>query len=362
MRANSKGIGGHQSAKSGTDEWLTPPYITNALGVFDLDPCAPLEWKRHFTTANKYYTIEDDRLSKDWEGRVWLNPPYGRLAEAWMKKMGKHDNGIALLFARTETVMFQNYIFPAAASMLFVEGRPHFHVAVDTYFKRKDKDGNDIEPIFVAAGEAAPANSGAPVVLVSYGDENVEAIEKSGIKGKHVLINRATAIVITVSPSWQHVVRIALVKLGAKAELNSIYEMVEAIAPDKVETNSHYKEKIVTKENCQNNQTIIYVKDDPFGVIDKVDIYLFKDDRIVMDNQGRSICGTEWMYSQLSCIQPIPLSSLIDDKVKELVGELKEGEHPDEINPRSGTWLEERRSWQAEVKQLQEHIKKLENG
>jgi hypothetical protein len=58
----------------------------------------------------------------------------------------------------------------------------------------------------------------------------------------------------------------------------------------------------------------------------------------------------------------IPLSVLVEEKVKELIGELKEGEHLDEINPRSGTWLDERRSWQAEVKQLQDHIKKLEHG
>ena len=37
-----KGIGGHQSARMKTDEWLTPPSIIRSLGEFDLDPCAPL--------------------------------------------------------------------------------------------------------------------------------------------------------------------------------------------------------------------------------------------------------------------------------------------------------------------------------
>ena len=38
----SLGIGGHQRARGGTVEWLTPPKILDALGPFDLDPCAPV--------------------------------------------------------------------------------------------------------------------------------------------------------------------------------------------------------------------------------------------------------------------------------------------------------------------------------
>lgn len=41
----------------------------------------------------------------------------------------------------------------------------------------------------------------------------------------------------------------------------------------------------------------------------------------------------------------------LDEDLNE-VGVLLEGEHPDEINPRANTWLEERRNWQAEVERL----------
>jgi hypothetical protein len=58
---------------SGKDEWLTPPPLIQALGEFDLDPCAPI--KRPWDMAKNHYTIEDDGLEKDWFGRVWLNPP-----------------------------------------------------------------------------------------------------------------------------------------------------------------------------------------------------------------------------------------------------------------------------------------------
>ena len=70
-------IGSHHSARAGTDVWLTPPNILEALGgadSFDLDPCAPLN--RPWDMARNHYTIDDDGLARPWSGRVWLNPPY----------------------------------------------------------------------------------------------------------------------------------------------------------------------------------------------------------------------------------------------------------------------------------------------
>ena len=67
---------GQAGAVATTHDWLTPPEILQALGPFDLDPCASLyqPWR----TATKQYTIEDDGLKKEWRGRVWCNPPYSR--------------------------------------------------------------------------------------------------------------------------------------------------------------------------------------------------------------------------------------------------------------------------------------------
>lgn len=36
------------------------------------------------------------------------------------------------------------------------------------------------------------------------------------------------------------------------------------------------------------------------------------------------------------------------------VGELEDGDHSDEINPRSGTWLKERRNWMYELNATRE--------
>lgn len=80
-----------------TDEWYTPKEIIDALGKFDLDPCAPV--KPLWQTAETMYNKNHDGLTKDWVGRVWLNPPYSRpLIEQFVRKLAQHGNGIALLF------------------------------------------------------------------------------------------------------------------------------------------------------------------------------------------------------------------------------------------------------------------------
>lgn len=49
-----------------TDEWYTPKEIIDALGKFDLDPCAPVNplWK----TAEIMYNKNQDGLTKKWIG------------------------------------------------------------------------------------------------------------------------------------------------------------------------------------------------------------------------------------------------------------------------------------------------------
>lgn len=149
-------LSSHQSARMKNDEWLTPPEILRALGEFDLDPCAPVV--RPWNTARWHYSVEDDGLSQEWRGRVWCNPPFGRQAAKWLRRMADHGNGIALIPARTETEMFYECVWPAAEAILFVKGRPHFH--------RVD-------------GSRANFNSGAPICLIAYGAENHSALVES---------------------------------------------------------------------------------------------------------------------------------------------------------------------------------------
>lgn len=157
------GMGSHQSARMKNDEWLTPPEIIHALGLFNLDPCAPVV--RPWDTADIHYSNRG--LEQPWAGRVWCNPPYGLEASKWLDKLADHGDGIALIFARTETRMFFEHVWNKADAILFFEGRLFFH-HVD--------------------GIKSSANAGAPSCLVAYGRNNVLALENSGIKGKIIYL------------------------------------------------------------------------------------------------------------------------------------------------------------------------------
>lgn len=149
----------HQKSIGINDEWLTPPWIMEKLGRFDLDPCSPVV--RPWDTANVHLTIDDDGLSSKWFGRVWCNPPFNRTQRhLWMRKMAEHGNGVMLVPAACETDAFRRYVFGVADGLLMLNRRPHFHFV----------DGTE-----------AKANSGCTICLVAYGKQNLEVLLDSGL-------------------------------------------------------------------------------------------------------------------------------------------------------------------------------------
>lgn len=163
MKRKNGGMGTHQSRNAMKTEWLTPPWIIEALGQFDLDPCSPIE--RPFPTALHHLTIEDDGLQINWgHNRVWCNPPYDDVG-SWMEKLFWHGNGIALIFARTDTDTWTNLIWPRADAILFLGKRITF---------------------YHVNGEPAKANAAAPSALIAFGLDNVKALKESGLKGKFI--------------------------------------------------------------------------------------------------------------------------------------------------------------------------------
>lgn len=71
----------HQRLHSSqSNEWYTPqPYIDavhTVMGGIDVDP-ASCARANQVVQATTYYTLAENGFSKDWPGRVFLNPPYG---------------------------------------------------------------------------------------------------------------------------------------------------------------------------------------------------------------------------------------------------------------------------------------------
>ena len=99
---------------SETPEWYTPPDIinrvVNAFGVIDLDPCSPLIPN---VPAVQCFTKDDNGLSQEWFGRVYMNPPYGNEIANWIDHLcqewdaGRMSEAIALVPARTDTEWFR---------------------------------------------------------------------------------------------------------------------------------------------------------------------------------------------------------------------------------------------------------------
>jgi hypothetical protein len=112
-------------------------------------------------------SLPDDGFALPWSGRVWLNPPYGKQTALWLARLADHGNGIALVFARTETAMFARHVWPRASGVLFLAGR--------VTFCRRD-------------GRLAQKNAGAPSCLVAYGQDNANVLEACALAGAFVAL------------------------------------------------------------------------------------------------------------------------------------------------------------------------------
>lgn len=122
----------HVSHNSGNNEWYTPSeYIEAArrvMGRIDLDP-ASSAIANGVVMADKFYSADDDGLSHEWAGRVWMNPPYSSdLIWQFAAKLRKHYQAgdvveaIALVNNATETAWFYD-MAQAASAIAFTHSR-----------------------------------------------------------------------------------------------------------------------------------------------------------------------------------------------------------------------------------------------
>lgn len=116
--------------QSYSDIWLTPKWLFDKLNKefkFDLDPTT--EPNNPLGTPN-FFTEKDNSLTKEWNGNVFINPPYSNI-ELWIKKcVEEHErdrnrNIVMLIPARTDTKYFHDLIVPYC-EVRFVRGRLKF--------------------------------------------------------------------------------------------------------------------------------------------------------------------------------------------------------------------------------------------
>ena len=116
-------------------DWKTPPEVVLGASAWawgqgqvpDIDAAAA---DSDAAVVPRFICPEQDALSQDWPGKVWLNPPYGGQLSRWIEKAyeesTKDASVLMLIPSRTDTRWFQRIVWPTASKLLFLGGRIKF--------------------------------------------------------------------------------------------------------------------------------------------------------------------------------------------------------------------------------------------
>lgn len=70
-----------EQSEVNSNDWYTPAWLIEVvhavMGGIDLDP-ASCARANLIVEASRFFSEQEDGLSKEWEGKVWLNPPYSK--------------------------------------------------------------------------------------------------------------------------------------------------------------------------------------------------------------------------------------------------------------------------------------------
>lgn len=133
-------------------ELIVPPQIIDPLG----------EFRMYLDFNGAPLQLIEELLAEPWQGRVFIAPGYGPHTRKLMTRIANHNHGTAFIGARTETALFQRYVFGHATAVLFIEGRV---------------------PLVRADTHTPVRSSAAPTALAAYGEEDALALRRLDIKG-----------------------------------------------------------------------------------------------------------------------------------------------------------------------------------
>jgi len=155
----------HWESSGKSNEWYTPPYVFDALGVeYTLDVAHPR--CKTFSPCRNYYSCKS--LSRHWYGFVWMNAPFEKRngLVPWLDKFFEHGYGIALTPDRTSVDWWQD-----------AENRCDALFHVKGKIKFIDQFGNEGK---------SPSNG---TTLFACGSKGVEALitaQKNGLGRCHI--------------------------------------------------------------------------------------------------------------------------------------------------------------------------------
>src|SRR5687767_14111449 len=77
----------HTRGSHTTDDWITPKWLVDRLGPFDLDPCESLGQPWPCAKIGFRNRPGECGLKLPWTGMVYVNPPYGKATGDWLAKL-----------------------------------------------------------------------------------------------------------------------------------------------------------------------------------------------------------------------------------------------------------------------------------
>lgn len=153
-------------APTGSTIYITPKWLTDKLGPFDVDIAAA---KGSYNSIGRKLNFEGPtgstgcglsaKLKKS--DFVWCNPPWGKKngEQDFMGKMSEHNNGILLVPSKVTGRGFHDFVYPVASCVLFWRGALMFESELG-------------EPRLNFGGYQG-------VTLVAYGNKAASRLEKA---------------------------------------------------------------------------------------------------------------------------------------------------------------------------------------